>query len=254
MMNFVLIRFIWHLLAAVLTRANPISSVSAPSYLTAKDFEQAKLLAPDQYGSNIRDFREHLPKSPKTRANVWKDTRYKWPNARVPYVISPKYNDQERAVIAAAIEEWHSKTCIRFVAKENYDVDYLELTPDDGTSNYCYSYVGRQGGRQFVKMYAPTCMAVGQYIHELGHAIGFGHEHQRPDRDYYVEMKWENIDPRKKVNDSKLTVLNLEAYSKWSVFHEMHIATPSVIRSHSIEADLVHCSLQFIYICSQHHD
>ena len=29
--------------------------------------------------------------------------------------------------------------------------------------------------------------------HELLHLLGVGHEHQRPDRDDYVEIKWENI-------------------------------------------------------------
>jgi hypothetical protein len=147
----------------------------------------------------LTDFRESLLKHPQTRANVWQNPRYKWPNAIVPYVISPKYNNNERAVIAEAIREWESKTCIRFVPATSNDRDYIELTPDDGTTNYCYSYVGRQGGRQFVKMYAPQCMSLGQYVHELGHAIGFGHEHQRPDRDLYIQVNWENIDPRKTI-------------------------------------------------------
>ena len=213
-----LISFVcFHYLAVAPTEANPVPSSSRTPYLTANDFERAKVLTSYQHGFNLSDFREYLPKNRDTRTNVWKDTRYKWPNARVPYVISSQYNDNERAVIAAAIHEWQSKTCLRFVAKENSDSDYLELTPDDGTNNYCYSHVGRQGGRQFVKMYAPTCMSVGQYMHEMGHAIGFGHEHQRPDRDNYIQIKWENIDPSKTINSFMLCCLNPNNFTKISL-------------------------------------
>ena len=46
----------------------------------------------------------------------------------------------------------------------------------------CNSHVGRIGGQQFVNM-MPWCFPT---IHEIMHALGFGHEENRRDRDYYI--------------------------------------------------------------------
>ena len=37
----------------------------------------------------------------------------RWPNARVPYVISNSFTQRKRAVIARAFEEIQNKTCVR---------------------------------------------------------------------------------------------------------------------------------------------
>ena len=37
--------------------------------------------------------------------------------------------------------------------------------------------------------------APGIVIHELMHVLGFYHEHQRPDRDKYVKLDLDNIEP-----------------------------------------------------------
>ena len=90
------------------------------------------------------------------------------------------------------MDEYHKKTCIRFVPKATKDKDYIELTPKDGKNSYCYSYVGRQGGHQYIKMYG-ECIRAAAMIHELGHVVGFAHEHQRPDRDDHIKVLVENI-------------------------------------------------------------
>lgn len=112
----------------------------------------------------------------------------------IPYVISSEYSAAELEIIVKAMKEWESKTCVRFVPRQPTDVSYVEITPNDGTDSYCYSYVGRQGGRQIMKMFG-ECMRNGAMIHELGHVVGFNHEHQRPDRDDYIIIHFQNINP-----------------------------------------------------------
>ena len=40
-----------------------------------------------------------------------------------------------------------------------------------------------------------ACFTIRTVLHELGHAIGFYHEHQRPDRDNYITVHRDNIIP-----------------------------------------------------------
>ena len=46
----------------------------------------------------------------------------------------------------------------------------------------------------------------GTYEHENMHALGFIHEHSRPDRDDYLNVKYKNIKKREWVNFQKYSM------------------------------------------------
>lgn len=55
----------------------------------------------------------------------------------------------------------------------------------------CCSYVGRRYNYVQPVNIGPEC-EFGSILHQIGHVIGFWHEHSRPDRDKYVTIKSQN--------------------------------------------------------------
>ena len=48
---------------------------------------------------------------------LWK----KWPGGKIPYIISSSFSSYERRVIASAIQQYHTKTCIRCLKVPNQE-------------------------------------------------------------------------------------------------------------------------------------
>ncbi|XP_078540505.1 astacin-like metalloendopeptidase [Lissotriton helveticus] len=128
------------------------------------------------------------------------DRRCFWPKTAngiviVPYTLSSAFNVDEQAVIASAIQEFATLTCIRFVQR-SMQTDYVNILSVDG----CWSYLGRVGGSQDLSLLKGGCVTKGITQHELNHVLGFVHEQTRSDRDEYVDIIWKYI-PQVYVNN-----------------------------------------------------
>ncbi|XP_056419828.1 hatching enzyme 1.2-like [Hyla sarda] len=109
---------------------------------------------------------------------------------QVPYVIDPQYSPSDKSMINEALKEFEVMTCVQFVNR-NSESDYLYIQSGSG----CWSYIGKIFGKQTVSLESQSCMVYGVIQHEAMHNIGFFHEHSRTDRDDYVDILWDNIEP-----------------------------------------------------------
>lgn len=135
--------------------------------------------------------------------------RFRWKQI-IPFATT----DALKQRAAAAIQHWERHTPFRFVARTKQR-DYLSFEERNG----CWSYVGRQGGKQVISL--GTGCGLGAAIHEIGHALGLWHEQSRSDRDKFVEVRLENVADNQKHNFAKhvLDGTDLGDYDYTSIMH-----------------------------------
>merc|ERR1711962_946709 len=129
--------------------------------------------------------------------------------------LSRDFTSWEKKKIDRAMKAFHSKTCIRFVPRQR-EYDYISIESKGG----CFSALGRTGGRQVLSVNKQGCLYHGIIIHEILHALGFQHEQTRSDRDSYVRINWEYINPQMAYNFYKHNTNNLDTpYDYSSIMH-----------------------------------
>ncbi len=111
-----------------------------------------------------------------------------WPRAEIPYEIDPSCDSDTVAAIGRAIAEVN-RTELKVRPRLASDPDYARFT---AKGSGCSSYLGRKGGPQIITV---QFCGEGSIAHEILHAAGFYHEQSRGDRDSYITIMWDEIDP-----------------------------------------------------------
>ncbi|XP_039203387.1 tolloid-like protein 1 isoform X4 [Crotalus tigris] len=123
-----------------------------------------------------------------------------WPGGVIPYVIAGNFTGSQRAMFKQAMRHWEKYTCVTFIERSDEE-SYIVFTYRPCG---CCSYVGRRGNGPQAISIGKNCDKFGIVVHELGHVIGFWHEHTRPDRDDHVAIIRENIQPGQEYNFLKM--------------------------------------------------
>jgi hypothetical protein len=135
-----------------------------------------------------------------------------WTDGKVYYTFDESVTHNMKSILESAFSEWEKYTSIRFFQRETED-NYILIIETDRNS----SYVGMTGGQQILNMLSHH---TGVAIHELGHALGLIHEHQRSDRNNYVKIFLENVEQGKQHNFRFIAVsLNYTPYDFLSIMH-----------------------------------
>jgi len=142
----------------------------------------------------------------------------RWPLGKIPYVIDPSIGEKGVNAIHQAIAQYHQYTCLRFHKRTDEYAHVLFTKSDKG----CYSPIGYREDRVNVISLAEHCWKAPTIMHELGHTIGMYHEQARADRDNYIKILWDNVNPGRRGEFDYKSGAKDELWTPYDYYSIMH--------------------------------
>ncbi|XP_050485193.1 bone morphogenetic protein 1-like [Bombus huntii] len=155
-----------------------------------------------KYSANKRGTTRHRFSSRTRRAATARKERV-WDHGVIPYEIDGNFSGAHKALFKQAMRHWENFTCVKFVERLPQEHPNYILFTERPCG--CCSFVGKRGNGPQAISIGKNCDKFGIVVHELGHVVGFWHEHTRPDRDRHVQIIRDNIMSGQEYNFNKLT-------------------------------------------------
>ncbi|CAL4124373.1 unnamed protein product, partial [Meganyctiphanes norvegica] len=143
---------------------------------------------------------------------LWPEGDDGWPE--VPYRIENSASGYSGA-IKKGLAQWEKHTCIRFTTvSDTFEGPHIRFYKGKG----CWSKMGRQVNAKGQQLsIGKGCQHVGVVVHEVGHAMGFAHEHCRSDRGDTIKVLLKNVANKNKKNFNMVSTRNKVPYDFTSV-------------------------------------
>jgi astacin (peptidase family M12A)/VCBS repeat protein len=132
----------------------------------------------------IDDMRFVVPETIEPAAGF---TGNPWPNGRVYYQFASNISSVNRTAWRNAAAVWSAVAALQFIEGTGSG-NYIYV---QSSSMGNYSYIGMTGGPQDMHIQSWDYTYI--IAHEIGHALGLIHEHQRTDRGAYVQINAANV-------------------------------------------------------------
>ena len=132
-----------------------------------------------------------------------------WEEQIIPYEFEENTRNVIKSLFLSAVQVYENNTNLCFIPKWTEEKTLLVR---ESPNNVGYG--------SSTRITIPSIPSV--VIHEIGHAIGLQHEHQRPDRDNYITINEENIEPNFVYAFNKMSAQYVDITSTYDYRSVMH--------------------------------